>query len=92
METEADHVKLQLLQAPHRGQDGSTEGHSQRELDWRGSITQVCGTTREGAGVASTQDGASQRVPTQVWVQAAADVQGDRSRCIELWEDWKQNI
>lgn len=86
VETEADHVKLQLPQAPQRGQDGSTESHSQRELDRSGSITQVCCTTLETAGETSTQEAAGQCLPTQVWVQAAADVQSESTCRIELWE------
>lgn len=89
METEANHVNLQLPCAPKRGQDGSTEGHSQGELHRSGSVTQSCRTTCETAGVSSPQDGAGQRLPTQVRVQAAAGVQGDRPRSIELWEGWK---
>lgn len=90
MGTAADCVKLQLPCAPQRGQDGSTQGHSQRELDRGGSITQICCTTLETAAVTGTRDAAGQRLPTQVGVQAAAGVQGERVRSVELWEGWTQ--
>lgn len=89
METRADGVKLQLPGAPQSRQDGSTQGQGQGDLDRGGSVTQICGTTLETAGVTSAHDAAGQRLPTQVWVQAAADVQGEGPCSIELWEDWK---
>lgn len=83
-ENEADHVKLKLPEAPQRGQEGDAEGHGQRELDGSCRVAQVCGATPERAGEASAQDGASQRPSTQVIVQAATGVQGERVRSVEL--------
>lgn len=85
--TGADQVKLQLPGAPEGGrQDGTAQGRDHRDLDRAGSVAQICGTTLETAGVTGAQDAASQRLATQVWVQAAARVQGERPRGVELWE------
>lgn len=86
MDTDADHGHLRLLHAPQRGQDGSAQGHNQRELHRRGSVTKSCCTTLEAAGVSGTQDGTGQRLPTEVRVQAAADVQGERPCGVKFWE------
>lgn len=84
MDAAADHVKLQLPQAPQTGQGGNTQGRSKRELGRGRAVTQVCCTTLKTAGVSSAQDETGQRLPTEVRVQAAADVQGERPRRIKL--------
>lgn len=65
METERHGVKLRP-EAPQRRQQGSAEGRGQGQLDRCGSVTPVYGATLETAGVAGAQDGAGQRLLTQV--------------------------
>lgn len=65
---------LQLPHAPETGQNDSAGSHSHGDLDGRGTVTTVCSTTLEAAGIRNSEEAASQRLPTQVVVQAAAGV------------------
>lgn len=72
---EAYHKELHLPEAPQGGQESSKESHSEWELDGSGSVTHVCVTTLERGAVGHTEDGAVQRRPAQIRLQAAAGVQ-----------------
>lgn len=84
MERGSGSYRVRLQRAPQRGQDGSTQGHGQRDLHGGCSVAQICSAACEAAGVASAQDGAGQGLPTQVTVQAPAGVQGQRASGVEL--------
>lgn len=87
---EAYHKELHLPEAPQGGQESSKESHSEWELDGSGSVTHVCVTTLERSAVGHTEDGAVQRRPAQIRLQAAAGVQLQPPSSAEHCKDRKQ--
>lgn len=78
---------IELLHGPQRGQEGGEYRRDERQLEGGGSIAEVCRAALEGAGVAGTQQGARQGFATEVRVEAAADLQLEQPRGVELCED-----
>lgn len=72
------HFGLQLPESPQWGQESSTEGHSQRQLDGGGPVAQVCVAAWESAGVSSTDEGSVHGFFTDEGEQAAPAVQSGR--------------
>lgn len=82
-----DCINLELLHGPQRRQEGSEQSCSKRHLERGGSIAEICCTTRECAGVAGTQEGPSQGIATEIWVQAAADLQLEKPCGVKLCKE-----
>lgn len=68
---------------PERRQQGGTQGHGQRDVNGRGSITQSCVATLEGGGVSGAQKDPSQRLCTRLLLQASTGVEGEDVCSIE---------
>lgn len=82
-----DCINLELLHGPQRRQEGSEQSCSERQLERGGSIAEICCTTCECAGVSGTEDGPSQGIATEIWVEAAADLQLEQPCGIKLCKE-----
>lgn len=77
--------------APESGEQGGTQGHGQRDVDGRGSVTQSCVAALDGGRVTNAQEGPSNIEPslihpTRLLEQASTGLEGEDVGGIESWE------
>lgn len=83
----ADREELQLPGGPESREEGSTHGHSQRDVDRRGSVTQIFDAALVGGHVKNTLVHTGHCRPTHALLNAPARVNSGTVCVVELWKE-----